>query len=45
MKNIKNLEKAILHYDRIVGTMNAEIDNNNLKFNQKLEEIVNGIFK
>ena len=45
VKNIKNLEKAILHYDRIVGTMNAEIDNNNLKFNQKLEEIVNGIFK
>ena len=45
VKNIKNLEKAILHYDRIVGTMNAAIDNNNLKFNQKLEEIVNGIFK
>ena len=45
VKNIKNLEKAILRYEKITGTMNAKLENNNLKFNEKLEEIVNEIFK
>lgn len=29
VKNIKNLEKAILKYDRIVQSMSTEIENNN----------------
>ena len=45
VKNIKNLEKAILKYDKIAKTLTTEIDNNNLKFNEKLEEIVDGMFK
>ena len=44
-RNIKNLEKAILKYDKIAKTLTTEIDNNNLKFNEKLEEIVDGMFK
>ncbi len=42
---LKTWRKQFCIMIEIVGTMNAEIDNNNLKFNQKLEEIVNGIFK
>ena len=45
VKNIKNLEKAILRYDKIVRTMTTEIDNNNAKFNEKLETIVEDMFQ
>jgi len=45
VKNIKNLEKAILRYDKIVRTMTTELDNNNAKFNEKLETIVEDMFQ
>jgi UDP-N-acetylglucosamine transferase subunit ALG13 len=45
VKNIKNLEKAILKYDRIVQSMSTEIENNNEVFNEKLGAIVEEMFE
>ena len=45
VKNIKNLEKAILKYDKIAKSMTTELDNNNAKFNAKLETIVEDMFQ
>lgn len=44
IKNIRNLEKAILKYNNIVKSMKTEMDNNNLKFNEHLQEIVENMF-
>ena len=43
VNKIENLEKAILHYDRIVKKMDAGMNNNNIKFNENLEMIVESI--
>lgn len=44
VKNIKNLEKAILHYDSIARNMSSTISNNNEYFNKQLEKLVEDIF-
>ena len=45
IKNIKNLEKAILRYDKIAKSMTTELENNNEKFNERLENIVKKMFE
>lgn len=45
VKNIKNLEKAILRYDKIAKSMTTELENNNEKFNERLENIVEKMFE
>ena len=45
VKNIKNLEKAILHYDSIARNMSSTISNNNEYFNKQLEKLVEDIFE
>lgn len=44
IKNIVNLKKAIMNYEHICMSMHAKAENNNLKFNKILGEIVNEIF-
>ena len=45
VKNIKNLEKVILKYNKIATKMTAELENNNSKFNEKLESVVEDMFR
>ena len=45
VKDIKNLEKAILRYDKIAKSMTTELENNNEKFNERLENIVEKMFE
>ena len=45
VKNIKNLEKAILKYDKITVKMTTSLENNNTRFNEKLENIVEDMFQ
>ena len=45
VKNIKNLEKAILKYDKITVKLTTSLENNNTRFNEKLENIVEDMFQ
>ena len=45
VKKIKNLEKAILKYDKITAKLTTALENNNARFNEKLESIVEDMFQ
>lgn len=45
VKNIKKLEKAILKYDKITVKLTTSLENNNTRFNEKLENIVEDMFQ
>lgn len=40
---ISDLGEAIRNYDRVVSTMSVDVQSNNAVFNQRLEEIVQGL--
>ncbi len=42
---VEELEKIILEYDDIVGSMNGKLKSNNTRFNSELEKIVDKMFK
>lgn len=44
-KQVEELEKIILEYDDIVGSMNGKLKSNNTRFNSELEKIVDKMFK
>lgn len=43
VEDINDLEKAIKEYDNIIKEMPKEMVSNNMKFNMKFKEIVNGL--
>ena len=44
VEDIDDIEEKIIRYDEIVASMAHGMSSNNLKFNERLEEIVNKIF-
>lgn len=43
IKDIENLESAILNYDKLISTMPKELKSNNKVFNNKLKKIIEEI--